>query len=198
MLYRTTATPVFGLRREIDRLFEDTFGRDGQGDRWPSADIAENEEELTFMFEIAGVKPEHVEITCDKGVLTVRGERQHERKEEDEKTRYHLVERSYGTFVRSFQLPQSVDEDNISAEFNHGVLTVHVPKAALPQPKKIEIRAGEERQVRSGAQTGQARLDSEKNKRVAGGMADQGSREQAREPMAAGNRGTQRQEEARR
>lgn len=143
MLYRTSVAPVFTLRREIDRLFEDTFGGGGGNGRagWsPAAEIRETEKELRFNFELAGVKPDEVEITCDKGTLTVRGERSEERKEGEE-GRYHLLERSYGSFTRSFQLPQNVDEDRIEAGFDNGLLTVRVPKAELPQPRKIAVSA---------------------------------------------------------
>ena len=143
MLYRTSVAPVFTLRREIDRLFEDTFGGGGSNGRagWsPAAEIQESEKELRFTFELAGVKPDDVEITCDKGTLTVRGQRSEERKEGDE-GRYHLLERSYGTFTRSFQLPQNVDEDQIDAQFENGLLFVRVPKAALPQPRRISVNA---------------------------------------------------------
>jgi HSP20 family protein len=141
MLYRTLATaPVFGLRREIDRLFDDAFSRDGLA--WtPAADIKENDSELRVELELPGLKPEDVEITAENGVLSIRGEKQAERKEGNE-DRMHVVERTYGSFFRSFQLPQGVDESKIEAEFEHGVLTVRIPKAALPQPRKIQIGAG--------------------------------------------------------
>ncbi len=138
MLYRmTTGSPIFGLRREIDRLFEDTFARDGNS--WtPAVDIKENDGEIRVDVELPGLKPEDVEITAENGVLTVRGERRAERKEGDE-TRFQVVERVYGSFMRTFQLPQGIDEDQIKAEFNNGVLELQIPKAALPQPKRIEI-----------------------------------------------------------
>jgi HSP20 family protein len=138
MLYRmTTGSPIFGLRREIDRLFEDTFARDGNS--WtPAVDIKENDNEIRLDVELPGLNPEDVEITAENGVLTVRGEKRLERKEGDE-TRFQVVERVYGSFMRSFQLPQGIDEEQIKAEFNNGVLALHIPKAALPQPKRIEI-----------------------------------------------------------
>jgi HSP20 family protein len=143
MLYRlTTGSPIFGLRREIDRLFEDTFARDGSSFT-PAADIKENDNEIRLELELAGLKPEDVEITAENGVLTVRGEKRAERKEGDE-DRYQIIERVYGTFMRTFQLPQGVDEDQIKAEFDNGVLTLHIPKAALPQPKRISIGAGQQ------------------------------------------------------
>lgn len=88
----------------------------------------------------------------NSAVLTVRGEKSETHKEGDER-RYHLVERRYGAFTRSFQLPQGVDESKIEAGFDSGLLTVRIPKAALPQPKRIAIsgtRTGErqdERQI---------------------------------------------------
>jgi len=141
MLYRTmTAAPIFGLRREIDRLFDDAFTRDGK--TWtPAVDIKENEAELRVELELPGMSPEQVEITAENGILTVSGEKSTERKEGQE-DRYHVVERSYGSFVRTFQLPQGVDETKIGAEFEHGVLAIRIPKAALPQPRRIEIGGG--------------------------------------------------------
>lgn len=140
MLYRMTAgSPIFGLRREIDRLFEDTFARDGNS--WtPAVDIKETGSEIRLELELPGLKPEDVEITAENGVLTVRGEKRVERKEGDE-SRYQVIERTYGTFMRTFQLPQGVDEEQIKADFDSGVLTLHIPKAALPQPRRIEISA---------------------------------------------------------
>src|SRR5256714_5776405 len=145
MLYRmTTSAPIFGLRREIDRLFEDTFGREG-GTFTPAVDIKENEQEISLEIELPGLKPENVEVMADNGVLTIRGEKQSERKE-GEDNRYQVVERSYGTFVRTFQLPQGVDEDQIKAEFDNGVLTLTIPKEALPQPKRIQISGTQSKQ----------------------------------------------------
>lgn len=153
MLYRmTTGSPIFGLRREIDRLFDDTFARDG-GSFTPAVDIKENENEIRLDLELPGMKPEDVEITAENGVLTVRGEKREERKE-GEDNRYQVIERAYGTFIRTFQLPQGVDEDQIKAEFNNGVLSLHIPKAALPQPKRIEIGGVREQRQQAAVGTG--------------------------------------------
>jgi HSP20 family protein len=141
MIYRTAlSAPVFGLRREIDRLFEDTFSRgDGMNTWSPAVDVAETEKELRLDLELPGIRPEDVEVTADNGVLTVRGQKNSERKENDEQSRYHLIERSYGSFTRSFQLPQGLDESKIEADCEHGILSVRIPKVALPQPRKIQI-----------------------------------------------------------
>jgi len=164
MLYRTPlSTPVFSLRREIDRLFDDAFGQGGRSGQttWaPAVDVREDEKSLTFEFELPGLRPDQVEITADNGILTVRGQKQDQRSETE--GRHHIVERTYGTFSRSFQLPQGMNDDNIEAEFDNGVLTVRVPKAALPQPRKIEIRAGSQAgrmqgEIRGGTQNKQVR-----------------------------------------
>jgi len=145
-MYVTTTTrnaPVFGLRREIDRLFEDAFGY-GPAERteWaPAVDISENDQELTFAVEVPGLKPEEVEVTAVDGVLTIQGERIDGRKVNDD-GRYYLVERNYGSFLRRFQLPQGLDSEKILADVENGVLQVHVPKMALSKAKKIQITAG--------------------------------------------------------
>lgn len=155
MLYRNSfSAPVFGLRREIDRLFEDTFGRGEGVNTWsPAVDVRESDNELRLEVELPGIKPDEVEITADNGILTIRGEKNSERKEGDEESRYHVVERTYGSFMRSFQLPQGLDESKIEADYNNGILSVHIPKTALPQPRKIQIgtRASSQQQVTTGA-----------------------------------------------
>lgn len=153
MLYRTSIAPFFSLRRDIDRLFEDVMGRDGGGAGWaPPVDVREDDNALVLELELPGVAPEQVEVTAENGILTVRGEKRSERREDDDTRRWHFVERSYGAFHRAFQLPKGVDEGQIEATFAHGVLTVRVPKSALPQPRKIEVRAsGQDARQISGA-----------------------------------------------
>jgi HSP20 family protein len=148
MLYNMTLnSPIFGLRREIDRLFDDTFARDGYN--WsPAVDIKESNNDLRVDLELPGLQPEDVEITAENGILTIRGEKRGERKEGEE-NRYHLVERTYGSFMRSFTLPKGVDEDQINADFENGILSIRIPKTALPQPKKIQISAGQQKQQAS-------------------------------------------------
>ena len=146
MVYATTASaPVFGLRREIDRLFEDTFGRnqaarsDAAPSEWtPAVDIWETGQGLTFAVELPGMTQEDVEVTAENGILTIRGQRTETRKE-GAPGRYHLMERNYGSFVRQFHLPHGVDIEKIKANVENGMLYVHIPKAALPQPKLIHV-----------------------------------------------------------
>ena len=182
MLYRVNP-PVFSLRREIDRLFDDAFGAGGTGDSrrasWlPAVDVEENTDEYRFDVELPGISPDEVDVTADNGVLTIRGEKSQRATREGEEGRVHFVERSYGSFTRSFQLPQGVDEEGINASFENGLLSVRVPKAARPQPRKIEIGGGQ-RRVESGTRAGAARS-------AAGGASDSStSSESAKEGAGA-------------
>ncbi len=146
-MVRTTkfTAPVFGRRREIDKLLEDTFGNVGMpplsSSGWlPSVDVRETDDALLFDLEMPGVAEDKLEITCESGVLTVAGEKSGVRKEGEE-GKWHIVERTFGSFRRSFQLPTNVQEDKIEATLTTGVLHVRVPKMELPKPKKIEVRA---------------------------------------------------------
>lgn len=146
-MVRTTkfAAPVFGLRREIDKLFEDAFGNAAapllSSNGWlPAVDVKETNDALLFDLEMPGVAEDRLEITCESGVLAVSGEKSAVRKEGDE-GKWHIVERTFGSFRRSFQLPTNVQEDNIEATLTNGVLHVRVPKMELPKPRKIEVKA---------------------------------------------------------
>jgi HSP20 family protein len=108
----------------------------------PKVDITEDDNEYVIKVEIPEVDKEvdkkDVKVTVQDGVLTIQGERKQE-KEEDSK-RFHRVERFYGTFVRSFALPEEVAEDKLKAEFKDGMLLVHLPKAEKAKPKSVEIQ----------------------------------------------------------
>ena len=137
--------PLFGLRREIDRLFEDSFGSrlmpmTGTNVWMPVGDVKETADALVFELEVPGVAEDKLEISCEGGVLSIAGEKESVRKG-GEDGKYHIVERSYGMFRRSFQLPTNVQEDKIEATVKNGVLMVKVPKMELPKPKKIEVKA---------------------------------------------------------
>lgn len=184
MLYgMTTSSPIFGLRREIDRLFEDTFTRDGNN--WtPAVDIKENDTDIRIDLELPGLKPEDVEITAENGLLSIRGEKRSERKEGEE-GRYHVVERSYGTFMRTFTLPQGVDENQIQAEFNEGVLSIRIPKTALPQPKRIQIGGSQQKQQASVG-TGNAPVSSQQSsEKSSGKQSNSNPKREQQEQMAA-------------
>lgn len=108
----------------------------------PPTDITESDLELTLMAELPGLERKDIEISIQDGMLLFKGEKAEERKEGEEK-RYHLFERTYGSFQRAFTLPRSVDPSKITAEFEKGVLMIHMPKTAEAQAKtrKIEIAA---------------------------------------------------------
>lgn len=172
--------PISGLRREIDRLFEDAGGV-SSGGRWmPAADVREDDDAIDIDMELAGIDPENVDINVENGILTVSGEKRTEQKEGRE-GQYHSVERRYGSFVRSFQLPQGVDESKITANFDHGLLTVEIPKSALPQPRRIQIsgRGGQEVQGKVGREqvsSGRASGTKQSGDRMAASSAEkQGS-----------------------
>ena len=106
----------------------------------PSVDISETEQAYLIKAELPEVKKEDVKVTVEDGVLTLSGERRQEKEEKSKK--YHRVERSYGSFLRSFALPESVDETGVKAEYKDGVLNLHLPKAEKAKPKAIEVKVG--------------------------------------------------------
>ncbi len=104
----------------------------------PAVDITEDEKSYQFKAELPEVRKEDIKIKVENGVLTLSGERKSEKEEKGK--RYHRVERSYGTFMRSFSLPDEVDASRVSALFSHGVLCISVPKSESAKPKLVEIR----------------------------------------------------------
>jgi HSP20 family protein len=104
----------------------------------PTVDITEDDKEYLIKAEIPEVDKKDVKVTVQEGVLTLQGERKQEKEEKGKK--FHRIERSYGSFVRSFALPDDVSEDKLKAEFKDGMLLVHLPKAEKPKPKAIEVK----------------------------------------------------------
>ena len=134
------------FRDEMDDLFGrflaggPTQAAGAFGAAWPRMDLAETDKEVTVTAELPGVDPKQIEINVTGNVLTLRGEKKNER---EEKTRdYHYVERQYGSFHRSVQLPSSVEADKVDATYKDGVLTVKMPKHPAAQPKKITVKNG--------------------------------------------------------
>lgn len=104
----------------------------------PAVDIVEDDKEWLVKADLPEVKKEDVKVTVEGGVLTVTGERKFEKEEKDKK--YHRIERSYGSFLRSFVLPDEADCTQVNAEFKDGVLKVHLPKSEKAKPKSIEVK----------------------------------------------------------
>ena len=104
----------------------------------PSVDISETEGEYQIKAEIPDVKKGDVKITLEDGVLTIQGQRK--REQEDKGTKYHRIERSYGSFARTFSLPDVIEVEKVKAEFKDGVLHLHLPKSEKTKPKTIEVK----------------------------------------------------------
>ena len=122
---------------ELSRLNDD-FSRTQRAPRFsPAVDIYEDPESLVLRAELPGVESKDLDISVDKNILTLKGERKLHRAED--KDGWHRIESSYGTFSRSFSLPQNVDADAIAASLEQGVLTLRLPKKSAPQPKKVAV-----------------------------------------------------------
>ncbi|MEM7051011.1 MAG: Hsp20/alpha crystallin family protein [Acidobacteriota bacterium] len=131
------------MQRFFDRGFDDFFTLSRPTEEvarrnWmPAVDVRESEEGLTLVAELPGMKSEDVEITLENRVLTLRGERNFEKDTAGET--YHRIERSYGTFSRSFTVPSNLRTDEVKASFEDGILTVTLPKAEEAKARKITI-----------------------------------------------------------
>jgi HSP20 family protein len=146
--YEPTTFPFFREMEEVsDRLNRFFGGRlRGNGgkeslivtDWMPAVDIQETEAEYLLKAELPEVKKEDVKVTVENGVLTVQGERKQEKEEKGKK--FHRVERSYGTFLRTFAVPLDAEENKVAADFKDGILRVHLPKTEKPRPKAIEVK----------------------------------------------------------
>ncbi len=130
----------------LNRLFNDTFSRffeEGESSparTWaPPVDVYETDQSVVLKAELPGIKPDEVEIRVEDHTLFLKGERKFEKEVKEEN--YHHIERSYGTFVRTFPLPNSVDAEAAKAEYKDGVLTLTMPKREEAKPKTIKILA---------------------------------------------------------
>ncbi|KPL18210.1 MAG: hypothetical protein AMJ92_08980 [candidate division Zixibacteria bacterium SM23_81] len=134
---------LVSIQDEVNRLFDDSFGRIParwieSGMRWsPAVDISENKDKIYVDVEIPGMKKEDIKVSLENGVLSLKGEKKQERELKEENC--HRVERQYGSFVRSFELPMPVQADKIKASYRNGVLHVELPKAEEVKPKEIPI-----------------------------------------------------------
>jgi len=132
------------MNRFIDRVLNEPFGALTLPETFgwmPAMDVAETAKELTLCAELPGMDQKDIDVSVEDGILSIKGEKVEERKDEEGKKSY-LVERSYGTFHRAFALPPYVNGDKVTAEFDKGVLKVHLPKDAEVKPKgrKVEIK----------------------------------------------------------
>jgi len=145
---RSVPHPMADFRQQMDRLFDDFFGT------WPSLssrpgrvaastgadvrfDASESDKAFEITAELPGLEEKDVDVSVEHGVMTIKGEKKSEREEKDKD--YYLTERSYGSFRRSFPMPENVNEDKISATFEKGVLKVTLPKTAAGKSKARRI-----------------------------------------------------------
>ncbi|MEW5900375.1 MAG: Hsp20/alpha crystallin family protein [Acidobacteriota bacterium] len=142
---------IVSLREKMNRLFEDVVTQRGEdkdliSSAWaPAVDIYEDESQLVLTAEVPGIEEKDIEIKIEDNTLSLHGERKMEKETKEEN--YHRIERSYGSFSRSFTLPNYVDQDNIRAEHENGVLKITMPKKPELKPRKVKIlkTAGEEK-----------------------------------------------------
>ena len=133
----TTWDPVRLFDRMVDDVMHGSFGTATNPRNYaPEVDVRSSGERVLFSFDVPGVKKEDIDITLERGVLTVKGSRKFEPTGTKEQL---LLGRSYGTFSRSFSLPEHLDEEKLSAKLTDGVLTIEIPKLQKAQPRRIQI-----------------------------------------------------------
>lgn len=135
--------PLQELRKEMDRIFQEFFGRSYfPAERFeiewaPAVDVSETEDAIIVKADLPGVKPEDIEINIVDNVLTIRGEKK--REAEEKKENFYRVERFYGSFMRAIQLPTEVEVDKVKAQYKDGVLKITLPKKPEEKKKVIKI-----------------------------------------------------------
>jgi len=151
--FRSPLQDVAVLQNRLNSIFSD-FGRADAADELtagsfvPAVDVYEDAQKLVLKLEVPGIKQENLDIHIDNQTLTVKGERKLEVDEKEEN--FHRIERRYGSFVRSFGLPQTVDANAVTANYDAGVLSISLAKKAEAKPKQIKIAVGGPKQVEAG------------------------------------------------
>ncbi len=138
---------LFSMRQAMDRLIENTLSDDSSvTSEWGlPLDVVEDENDYIVKASLPGVKPDDLDITYNKGMLTIKGEVKDE--SDTTKGEYHLRERRYGTFSRSISLPTTVKPEDIQADFKDGILTLKLPKAEEVKPKRIAVKTGSNKMI---------------------------------------------------
>lgn len=143
---RSSGDPFADLHQQMNRLFDDFIGGAGMpalptAMSLPRMDVRENPQEICICADLPGVNPADVDVQLDGNMLTLRGEK-HQESESQQPQDYHLMERSWGRFHRSLQLPFAPQAEEIHADFEHGVLTIHIPKHAQQErSQRIAVHA---------------------------------------------------------
>lgn len=144
--------PLKKFKNELDgmfqRFFEDPFFSNkplGNKDSLtPACNIVENKDQYIIEVEVPGVDPENIDIEIDGQIMKIKGERKKVTETENQETQMHTIEHSYGSFFRSFTLPENINADEISADNKNGILSIHLPKNKESQARRIKIRNHDE------------------------------------------------------
>src|SRR5205823_14841506 len=147
------------LQDRMNRLFRDSYG-EGQealtsSTFAPPVDVYEDEHSITLKIEVPGIDEKDIDVRIENNTLTVHGERKFEKEEKEEN--FRRVERQYGSFTRSFTLPNTVDPEQVNATYNKGVLKVNLAKKAEAKPKQIKVNVGSERTLEGKESKGTSR-----------------------------------------
>lgn len=138
------------LQDRMNRLFRDSYS-EGREESLatttfaPPVDVYEDEHNVTLKIEVPGIEEKDIDVRIENNILTVHGERKFEKEEKEEN--YRRVERQYGSFTRSFTLPNTVDAEKVSANYDKGVLKINLAKKAEAKPKQIKVNVGSEKTV---------------------------------------------------
>jgi HSP20 family protein len=141
------------LQDRINRVFRDSYSGAGQDEALttssfaPAVDVYEDEHKVSLKIEVPGIDEKDIDVRVENNTLTVHGERKIEKEEKEEN--YRRVERQYGSFTRTFTLPTTVDTENVSANYDKGVLKITLPKKAEAKPKQIKVNIGSEKTLES-------------------------------------------------
>jgi HSP20 family protein len=131
------------IQDRMNRLFQDSYGQDqelGTSAFAPPVDVYEDEHNIVLKVEVPGIDEKDIDIRLENNTLVVRGERKFENEEKEEN--FHRVERRYGSFVRTFTLPNTVNAENVKADYDKGVLRITLEKKAEAKPKQIKVNVG--------------------------------------------------------
>lgn len=144
--FRSPLADVAVLQNRLNSIFSDFARSDGEtealamGSFIPPVDIYEDNQQLTLKLEVPGIPENNLDVRVENQTLTVRGERSFDKNEKEEN--FHRIERRYGSFTRSFTLPQTVDTNSIRASYEHGVLTIHLAKKEAAKPRQVKVEIG--------------------------------------------------------
>jgi HSP20 family protein len=140
-MYFTTFDPFArDFQRQVDRLTRHAFGQAGG----MPLDVVRHENDVTLRLDVPGIDPEQIEVTVDRGILTISGKREEERTEND---KFFVRERTMGTFTRRMRLPESLNAEAVEASYANGVLEVRIPVLEQAKPRKVEVRKVKIRQA---------------------------------------------------